>query len=84
MNRQIITRPEDLGLLLQAHKQAFAAAGAVPAAERKRRIQTAIDLLVKYHKPLVEAMDADFGGRPKGYSLMNDVLGSLTSLKYAR
>ena len=59
-------------------------AGAVSAAERKRRIQTAIDLLVKYHKPLVEAMDADFGGRPRGYSLMNDVLGSLTSLKYAR
>ena len=84
MTKEIITTAAGLAGLLQQQRQAFNAAGAVSAAERKRRIQTAIDLLVKYHKPLVEAMDADFGGRPKGYSLMNDVLGSLTSLKYAR
>jgi coniferyl-aldehyde dehydrogenase len=84
VTKEIITTPAGLSGLLQAQKQAFNTAGAVSADVRKRRIQTAIDLLVKYHKPLVEAMDADFGGRPKGYSLMNDVLGSLTSLKYAR
>ncbi|TAH45944.1 MAG: aldehyde dehydrogenase family protein, partial [Betaproteobacteria bacterium] len=84
MAKQIITTAAGLAGLLQQQRQAFNAAGAVGAAERKRRLQTAIDLLVKYHKPLVEAMDADFGGRPEGYSLMNDVLGSLTSLKYAR
>ena len=70
--------------LLARQQAAFRAAGAVDAGTRRRRIQTAIDLLVKHHKALAEAMDADFGGRPKGYSLMNDVLGSLTSLKYAR
>ena len=84
MTKEIITTAAGLAGLLQQQRQAFAAAGAVSAAERRRRIQTAIDLLVKHHKPLAEAMDADFGGRPKGYSLMNDVLGSLTSLKYAR
>ena len=84
MSTEIITTAAGLARLLQQQRQAFNAAGPVAAAERRRRIQTAIDLLVKYHKPLVEAMDADFGGRPKGYSLMNDVLGSLTSLKYAR
>ena len=84
MTKEIITTAAGLAGLLQQQRQAFNAAGAVSAAERKRRIQTAIDLLVKYHKPLVEAMDGDFGGRPRGYSLMNDVLGSLTSLKYAR
>lgn len=84
MTQEIITTAAGLASLLQQQRQDFNASGAVSAAQRKRRIQTAIDLLVKYHKPLVEAMDADFGGRPKGYSLMNDVLGSLTSLKYAR
>ncbi|MDY0071055.1 MAG: aldehyde dehydrogenase family protein [Thauera sp.] len=84
MKNTIITTAADLAELLQQQKQAFNAAGAVSAELRRRRLQTAIDLLVKYHKPLVEAMDADFGGRPQGYSLANDVLGSLTSLKYAR
>ena len=84
MTKEIITTAAGLAGLLQQQRQAFNAAGAVGGDVRKRRIQTAIDLLVKYHKPLVEAMDADFGGRPRGYSLMNDVLGSLTSLKYAR
>ena len=76
--------PEALAALLAAQKQAFTAAGAVDAATRRRRIQTAIDLLVKHHKPLVAAMDEDFGGRHPGFSLMNDVLGSLASLKHAR
>lgn len=76
--------PEALATLLAAQKQAFIAAGAVDSATRRRRIQTAIDLLVKYHKPLAAAMDEDFGGRHPGFSLMNDVLGSLASLKHAR
>lgn len=84
MTAKIITTASDLEQLLQAQKTAFRSAGAVSSNDRRQRIQTAIDLLVKYHQPLVEAMDADFGGRPQGYSLMNDVLGSLTSLKYAR
>lgn len=75
---------EGLSTLLSEQKAAFVAAGAVSAAERRARIQRVIDLLVQYHKPLAEAMDADFGGRPQGFSLMNDVLGSLASLKHAR
>lgn len=70
--------------ILSAQQEAFVAAGAVDADTRRRRLQTAIDLLVKYHKPLAAAMDADFGGRHPGFSLMNDVLGSLASLKHAR
>lgn len=76
--------PAQLDSCLAAQQQAFRAAGTVDAATRRRRIQTAIDLLVKYHKPLVAAMDEDFGGRHPGFSLMNDVLGSLASLKHAR
>ena len=78
------TAPEQLPSLLAAQKQAFVAAGPVSAELRRARIQRVIELLVSYQQPLIEAMDADFGGRPQGFSLMNDVLGSLASLKYAR
>ena len=78
------TAPEQLTSLLAAQKEAFVGAGHVSAEQRRERIQRVIELLVRYQQPLVEAMDADFGGRPQGFSLMNDVLGSLASLKYAR
>ena len=78
------TTAEHLSSVLAAQKAAFIAAGPVTAAQRQARIQRVIELLVRYQQPLVEAMDADFGGRPQGFSLMNDVLGSLASLKYAR
>lgn len=73
-----------LNEMLAQQKTAFVATGPVNAEERRARIQAVIDLLVKHHEPLVAAMEADFGNRPKGFSLMNDVLGSLTSLKHAR
>ena len=79
-----ISSAEGLSALLSEQKAAFIAAGAVSAAERRARIQRVIDLLVQHHMALAEAMDADFGGRPQGFSLMNDVLGSLASLKHAR
>ncbi|MNQ50074.1 Coniferyl aldehyde dehydrogenase [compost metagenome] len=79
-----ISSVEGLVALLAAQKSAFVAQGAVDAAERRRRIQQVIDLLVAWHKPLAKAMDEDFGNRPPGFSLMNDVLGSLASLKHAR
>ena len=78
------TAPEQLTRLLAAQKKAFVGAGHVSAELRRERIQRVIELLVRFQQPLVEAMDADFGGRPQGFSLMNDVLGSLASLKYAR
>mgnify|MGYP000722367941 CR=1 FL=1 len=79
-----INTVDGLSALLAQQKQAFVAAGEVTAAERRDRIQQVIDMLVVSHKTLVEAIDADFGGRSPGFSLMNDVLGSLASLKYAR
>ena len=79
-----ISAVEGLSALLLEQKAAFNAQGAVSASLRRRRIQRVIDMLVDHHPALVEAMDADFGGRPRGFSLMNDVLGALGSLKHAR
>ena len=78
------TTPAQLSQVLTAQKKAFVAHGHVSAEQRCERLQRVIELLVRYQQPLIEAMDADFGGRPQGFSLMNDVLGSLASLKYAR
>lgn len=75
---------QTLSGLLARQKSAFNAAGAVDAATRHQRIQRVIELLVNHHQALTDAIDADFGGRPAGFSLMNDVLGALASLKYAR
>ncbi len=73
-----------LSALLDQQKKAVIAAGVVSAAERRERIQQVISMVVANKTALVNAMDADFGGRPAGFSLMNDVLGSLASLKHTQ
>ncbi|MCL1037926.1 coniferyl aldehyde dehydrogenase [Shewanella submarina] len=65
-------------------QQAQLAKPVVEFAERKARIQQVIDLLVAGHVSLADAMEADFGGRHRGFSLMNDILGALASLKHTR
>jgi coniferyl-aldehyde dehydrogenase len=70
--------------LLEGQRAAFMAAGPVSDAQRQASLQRVIDLLVEHHETLCRAMEADFGGRSPVFSLMNDVLGSLASLKHAR
>jgi coniferyl-aldehyde dehydrogenase len=70
--------------LLAAQQAAFRSEGPVSAAVRKDRLQRVIDLLVQHNDALCEAMGADFGGRPVVFSMMNDIAGSLASLKHAR
>ena len=73
-----------IGQTLGLQKAAFIAEGAVTAEVRVQRLQQVIDLLVQHKDALVAAMGEDFGGRPGVFSLANDVLGSLSSLKHAR
>jgi len=73
-----------LPALLQAQQAAFRAEGPVSAATRRARLQRVIDMLVAHNDALCSAMGADFGGRPAVFSMMNDVAGSLGSLKHAR
>ena len=70
--------------LQQLQKAAFIAEGPVGADVRAQRLQQVIDLLVEHHQALCQAMGEDFGGRPVEFSLANDILGSLASLKHAR
>ena len=73
-----------LPALLAAQQAAFRAEGPVSAATRQARLQRAIDMLVKHNDALCDAMGEDFGGRAAVFSMMNDVAGSLGSLKHAR
>ncbi|TQF74662.1 aldehyde dehydrogenase family protein [Rhodococcus spelaei] len=75
---------EQISTILDRQRKTRLAAGAPDADERRARIQQVIDLLVDRADDLAKAMDDDFGGRPEGYSLMNDVVGSITALKYSR
>ena len=70
--------------VLDLQRAAHRAAGPSSAEDRRARIQSVIDLLVRHHAELAEAIDADFGGRHQGFSLMNDVVGSLGALKHSR
>lgn len=74
----------DLNTLLAGQREAFLDEGNPSLEVRRARIQEVIDAVVQFQDPLVEAMDADFGGRPAGFSLMNDILGSLAALKASR
>jgi len=83
-----MTTHTDAGLaadqILAGQQAEFRARRTSSADERRARIQRVIDMLVARCDELVEAIDADFGGRHPGYSTVNDVLGSLTALKYSR
>ncbi len=69
---------------LDLQRQAFRSEGPVAASQRRARLQRVIDMLVAHNDALCVAMREDFGGRSELFSLMNDVLGSLATLKSAR
>lgn len=75
---------DSMATLLERQQAAHTLQMSVSAAQRRERIQQVIDVVVKHHQDLAQAMEADFGGRSQGFSIMNDVLGSLASLKYTR
>lgn len=75
---------DTMATLLEQQQVAHRQNMTVSADQRRERIQQVINLVVEHHQVLVEAIEEDFGGRSQGFSIMNDVLGSLASLKYAR
>ena len=76
--------PIGIRQLLDMQKLALIEEGAVSAEVRVQRIQQVIDMLVESKDALCQAMGEDFGGRPAVFSLANDIIGSLSSLKHAR
>jgi coniferyl-aldehyde dehydrogenase len=73
-----------IAALIGRQRQAFNAGGAVSYATRSDRLERCIRLLIDYRDRFCEAIDADFNGRHRAVSLMGDVLGPVTSLKFAK
>ncbi len=74
---------EPLKSRLEAMRAAQLASGIPTAAVRKARLQKCVDLLVDHQDAIVEALDADYAGRPEPVTLMSEVMMPLTHLKAA-
>jgi len=75
---------ESMKALLERQRAAFLAELPVPAAVRIDRIDRAIDLLVNNDGRIAEALDADFGCRPRDFSRFAEVAASIAVLKHGR
>lgn len=70
--------------LLRVQRESYLAEGEVSAETRIDRLDRTIDVLVANAEKISEAMNADFGCRPRQVNLMTDVTGSLENLKHAK
>ncbi len=69
---------------LQLQRESYLSEGMVSAGIRIDRINRAIDMLVKHSEAISDAMNQDFGCRPRQVNLMTDVSGSIGCLKHCR
>ncbi len=70
--------------LLRLQRESYLAEGEVSAETRIDRLDRTIDVLVANAEKISDAMNADFGCRPRQVNLMTDVTGSLENLKHAK
>lgn len=75
---------DSMQTLLDRQRAAYLEAGEIPSAQRRDRIDRAINILVQNSEALAEAMRADFGHRSVHQSLFTDLAGSIGPLKHAR
>lgn len=80
MNQACTEIPLQLEALRDAQRQAPVATIAV----RKDRLDRLAKMVSAYADEFCVTLDEDFGGRPRAISLMNDVIATLGSIRYAR
>ncbi len=73
-----------LNATLQAMKSAQQRDGHIPAEVRIDRLTRLLKMLKQHADAFCEALDTDFGSRPREVSLMNDVMATFNTVKYAR
>ncbi|MDX5455737.1 MAG: coniferyl-aldehyde dehydrogenase [Rhodococcus sp. (in: high G+C Gram-positive bacteria)] len=76
--------PEQLSAVLDRQRRTPSTASATDPGHRVRPVRAMIDLLVQHHKPLTEAVHADFDGQLPTHVVMDDILTSLTALHRVR
>ena len=70
--------------LLRLQRESYLAEGEVSVETRIDRLDRTIDVLVANAEKISDAMNNDFGCRPRQVNLMTDVTGSLENLKHAK
>ncbi len=75
--------PDTMNLQLARLRKAQRADAYPSAAVRKERLQRCIDMLVDHQDELVNALDADYGGRSPYLSKMSEILQPIGHLKHA-
>lgn len=73
-----------LELLLSRQRTAFLRDGAPSAAVRRNRIDRLIALLTDNAPAISDALDADFGSRPRSANYVSDILGIMGDLNLMR
>ena len=75
---------ESMEALVVRQREAFLAELPVPVASRLSRIDRAIDVLIRNDDRIAEAVDSDFGCRPRAFSRFVEAAASVAGLKHAR
>lgn len=75
---------DDLEQRFMAQKELINCGGALSLQEREQVLDACVEMLSDKRDQFVEAIASDFGARPRGLTLMYDLLGSISSIKYAR
>jgi len=70
--------------LLETQRKAYLADGFPSAKTRIDRLDRVKDIHVRYKQKIVEALEADFGARPRGQSLATDVASIIIEVKDTR
>lgn len=78
------TNAAEMSAALQAMRSAHVAERPVSASVREDRLNRLLILLDRYAERFIETLDRDFGGRSRETSLMNDLLASAESIRYAK
>ncbi|MDA0338294.1 MAG: coniferyl aldehyde dehydrogenase [Proteobacteria bacterium] len=74
----------DMQSLLTTQRQAFLDDGFPSAKTRIDRLDRVKDIHIRYKDKIVEALEADFGSRPRGQSLATDVASIIMEVKETR
>ncbi|MBW8827822.1 MAG: coniferyl aldehyde dehydrogenase, partial [Acidobacteria bacterium] len=72
----------DLTALLEAQRADFLAGGPPSADVRRDRLDRLLVAVLGAADDLAEALDADFGHRPRGFSLLADVASAIGNIRH--
>jgi coniferyl-aldehyde dehydrogenase len=73
-----------MNTMLAAQKQDYLREGVVAAQTRIDRLERGIDVILSYQDKIAQALDADFGCRPRQVTMLTDVAAAVTPMKHAR